>query len=172
MEAAAKRGRFSGAVLIAQGDEVHLSKGYRMADHEIGIPNTPRTKFNIGNITRTFTAAAILQLQDRGLLRVSDLVATHLTEFPNGFRLTLHDLLATTAGIPSYGLLPEFTERSKSPISREELIALFKDRPPDFEPGTFMTQSASGYVLLGQIIERVSGLPYEDYIQQDALISV
>ena len=165
--AAAERGSFSGSILIAQGDNVLMSKGYGMADYENGIPNTPQTKFNLGNITRQFTAMAIVQLQERGLLHVDDPVSKYLPDYPRGDQITLHHLLVTTAGIPSYAFGPEFAEISKTPTSVEELISLFRDKPLDFEVGTSVNWSASGYVLLGYVIEQVSGMSYEAYIQEN-----
>ena len=167
MSAYADLDRFSGAILVAQGDEILVSKGYGTADYERGISNTHETKFSLGQISRQFTAMAVMQLQERGLLLVDDPISTYLPDYPQGGRITLHDLLITTSGIPSYAFLPEFKEVSMSPTSVEELIALFKDEPLDNDPGQNLNFSGSGYVLLGYVIEKVSGMSYEAYIEEN-----
>lgn len=159
--------RFSGAVLVAQRGEILFSKGYGMADYEQGVPNTPTTKFSLGQISRAFTIMAIMQLQEKGLLLVDDPISKYLPDYPDGDRFALHHLMITTSGIPSYALLPEFAELSTSPTTPAELIDLFKNLPLDNEPGQNVNFSGSGYVLLGQVIEKVSGMSYEEYIEEN-----
>ena len=101
------------------------------------------------------------------MLSVGDLLSKYIPEYPNGDEITLHHLLVTTSGIPSYGLFPEHAELARSPTSPEQLISLFEDQPLDFPPGNNVNSSASNYVLLGYIIEQVSGMTYEGYIQQN-----
>ena len=88
---------FSGAVLLARGGKILLSKGYGMANYELNIPNTPQTKFHIASLSKTFTAAAILLLQERGLLSVHDPIARFIPDYPRGNEITLHHLLTHTA---------------------------------------------------------------------------
>src|SRR5687767_2002947 len=102
-------GRFSGAVLVARGDRRLFAKGYGDADHEHRVPNTPTTAFRIGSQTKTFTAIAILQLQEQGRLRVTDPIAHHLPGYPHGAQITLHHLLTNTSGIPDYVTTDGFT---------------------------------------------------------------
>ncbi|MEQ4717634.1 serine hydrolase domain-containing protein [Nonomuraea sp. B19D2] len=159
-------GRFSGAVLVARGERVLFSKGYGLASHEHRVPNTPATAFRIGSQTKTFTAIAILQLQERGSLRVHDPIERHLPGYPRGDRITLHHLLTNTSGIPDYVTTESFTRVMGAPHTRRQLIDEFKDRPPLFEPGERMSYSNSGWVLLGEVIERLSGLTYGQYLRR------
>ncbi|MGP3921512.1 serine hydrolase [Nonomuraea sp. 10N515B] len=166
VRAYARLGRFSGAVLVARGDRRLFAKGYGHADHEHAMPNTPRTAFRIGSQTKTFTAIAILRLQEQGRLRVGDPIGRHLPCYPRGGDITLHHLLTNTAGIPDYVTMEGFTRIMGTPRMRAELIADFKDRPLLFEPGTRMSYSNSGWVLLGEVIERSSGLTYGEYVRR------
>ncbi len=160
-------GYFSGSVLVAQGDNVILSKGYGMADYDQGIPNTPQTKFGMGALTQQFTAMVILQLQEEGLLLVDDPIAKYLPDFPNGELMTIHHALIFASGLEDYTGLPEFEDVAESPTSVNELIALFEDEPLVTNPGQSFSGFNSGYVLLGAIIEQVSGMAYEEYLQQN-----
>ncbi|MGW3351537.1 serine hydrolase domain-containing protein [Nonomuraea rubra] len=166
MGAYAELGRFSGAVLVARGEKVLFSKGYGLADHERGVPNRPDTAFRIGSQTKTFTAMAILQLKERGLVRVDDPVARHLPGYPRGEHITLHHLLTNSSGIPDYITTEGFTRVMGTAVTRRELIDTFKDRQPLFEPGTGVSYSNSGWVLLGEVIERVSGQAYGDFLRE------
>ncbi|MGN9841428.1 serine hydrolase [Nonomuraea sp. H19] len=162
----AELGRFSGAVLVARGDRQLFKKGYGRANHEHDVPNSPATAFRIGSQTKTFTAIAILQLQERGRLRVGDPLARHLPGYPRGADITLHHLLTNTSGIPDYVTAEGFTRVMGTPRTRRQLIDGFKDRPPLFEPGERMSYSNSGWVLLGEVIERLSGQTYGDYLRE------
>ncbi|MEV0195270.1 serine hydrolase [Nonomuraea sp. NPDC050691] len=162
-------GRFSGAVLVARGERVLFSKGYGLASHEHDVPNTPATAFRIGSQTKLFTAIAILQLRERGRLRVHDPIGEHLPGYPRGDRITLHHLLTNTSGIPDYVTTEGFTRIMGTPRTRRQLIDDFKDRPPLFEPGERMSYSNSGWVLLGEVIERLSGLTYAQYLRRHVL---
>jgi CubicO group peptidase (beta-lactamase class C family) len=154
---------FSGAVLIARGDTVLLRKGYGMASYELGVPNTADTKFQIASITKTFTAAAILLLQDKGRLRLDDHLDRFLPDFPRADKITLVHLLAHRSGVadPDYGAL--FHKR----VTPDELIASFKDRPFLFEPGARSEYSNAGYVLLARVIEKASGRRYGDFLREE-----
>ncbi|NUW39221.1 serine hydrolase [Nonomuraea rhodomycinica] len=167
VSAYAELGRFSGAVLVARGDRRLFAKGYGHADHEHGVPNTPATPFRIGSQTKTFTAIALLQLQERGRLRVTDPIARHLPGYPHGTRITLHHLLCNTSGIPDYVTADGFTGVMGTPRTRRQLIDDFKDRPLLFEPGTRMSYSNSGWILLGEVVERLSGLTYGEYLRRN-----
>ncbi|MEL6401894.1 MAG: serine hydrolase [Cyanobacteria bacterium J06626_4] len=165
LQAHYETGRFMGAVVIAQPDEILFVNSYGMANLEHQVPNARLTKFRIGSITKQFTAAAILHLQDRGLLDVQAPVATYLPDYPNGERITIHHLLTHTAGIPNLTSFPDYLEWMKQPTTLAALIARFQDLPLEFEPGEQFRYSNSGYVLLTQIIEQVSGQSYADYLQ-------
>jgi CubicO group peptidase (beta-lactamase class C family) len=163
--------KFQGAALVAKDGKVLFQKGYGMANIELGVPNTPEMKFQIGSITKQFTATAIMQLAERGLLSVDDPITKYLPDYPKetGDKITIHHLLTHTSGIPSYTSDSEFMERKALPVTLQELMATFKDRPLEFEPGEKYNYSNSGYIVLGAIIEAVSGKSYEDYIRQNIL---
>jgi CubicO group peptidase (beta-lactamase class C family) len=166
LEAHRGTGHFMGSVLVARGDEVLFSGGYGMANLEHNVRNMPRTKFRIGSMTKQFTAAAILQLQEAGKLDVESPVSTYLAEYPNGDQITVHQLLNHTAGVPDYTSFPDFLETVRQPTTLEELVTRFQDEPLEFTPGERYSYSNSGYVLLTQIIERVSGQSYTEYVRE------
>lgn len=159
--------RFSGAVLVAQNGQILLSKGYGLADHNRQLPNTPQTRFRLGSVTKPFTALAILQLQAQGKLNVQDLICRYLTDCPAAWQtITLHQLLTHTAGIPDIERLPEYAQIKTTPMTPAQTIALFQDKPLAFPPGTQWDYSSSGYILLGVILEQVSGQSYEAFLQE------
>jgi CubicO group peptidase (beta-lactamase class C family) len=166
LEAHRGTGRFMGSVMVARGNEVLFEDGYGMANLEHNVRNTPQTKFRIGSTTKQFTAAAVLQLQEEGKLDVDAPVSTYLPDYPNGDQITVHQLLNHTAGIPNYTDFPDFLETITQPATLDELVTRFKDEPLEFTPGERYKYSNSGYVLLTQIIERVSGQRYMEYVQE------
>ena len=170
LQAHYETGRFMGTVIVMQNGETVFAQSYGMASLEHQVANTPQTKFRIGSITKQFTAAAILQLQDRGQLDVQAPVSTYLPDYPQGDRITLHHLLTHTAGIPNLTSFPDYLEWMQQPTTLEELVARFQDLPLEFEPGEQHRYSNSGYVLLTQIIETVSGQTYADYLQEHLFI--
>lgn len=155
---------FTGSVLIVKEGKVLFRKGYGMADYEKKIPNTPSTSFRIGSITKQFTAMCILILEEKGLLNTHDPISKYIYDYPNGDQITIHNLLTHTSGIaPYFFRLSEDTNRYYSPL---DLISLFKDKPASFKPGEKFDYINSNYVLLGYIIEKVSGKKYKDFLQQ------
>ncbi|MEM9311978.1 MAG: serine hydrolase domain-containing protein [Pseudomonadota bacterium] len=164
----AESGAYMGAALVAKGDTVILDKAWGEADLEWGIANTTDTKFRIGSVTKQFTSVSILLLQEQGKLNLDDPIAQHFPEAPEAWQaITIRNLLRHTAGVPNVTSLPEFANISRTPISQDDLIALFKDRPLDFEPGSKWAYSNSGYLLLSRVIETVSGLSYADFVKRN-----
>ena len=161
-----KRGAFSGSVLVAKDGIVLLSKGYGMADYARKIANTPQTKFRIGSITKQFTALAIMQLRQQGLLDIHDPLSKYIPDYPSGDQITIHHLLTHTSGIPNYTSLAHCEKNKAQWRSIDRLINTFKKRRLEFKPGAQYKYSNSGYVLLTYIIEQVSGQPYATYVQQ------
>lgn len=160
-------GVLSGSVLVAHNGML-FSKGYGLADKDEHIPNTPQTRFRIGSITKQFTAMAILILQERGKLHVQNHVCLYIPSCPQDWQsITLYHLLTHTSGIPDYTNFPDFVATWTQPTSPEQLIARFKDMPLDFPPGSRFKYSSSGYVLLGYVIERVSGESYATFLQKN-----
>jgi CubicO group peptidase (beta-lactamase class C family) len=159
----------NGVVLVAKGDREILAKGYGLADSVFNDPNTPETKFFIGSITKQFTAAAILLLKERGQLRLSDPIRQHLPDFPDdpGDRITIRQLMTHTSGIPDYTTFPEIVLRRASYVPLTEILRAIESKPLEFEPGTRFSYSNSGYVLLGEVIEDVSGQSYEAFLHKN-----
>ncbi|MGD8191275.1 serine hydrolase domain-containing protein [Brevibacillus ginsengisoli] len=171
MQGLDQRGYFHGAVLVAAEGEALICKGFGLANHSHLIPNTSTTKFRIGSLTKGFTAAAIMQLEERGLLRVEDFIGVYLPDYPHGNQITIHHLLTHTSGIPNYAATLDFWETSmRLKHTLAQAIDLFRDKPLDFQPGESWSYSNSGYLLLTAIIEKVSGLAYADYLRQNILL--
>jgi CubicO group peptidase (beta-lactamase class C family) len=159
---------FSGAVLVARGDTVLLEKGYGQANVELGVPNTPRTAFRIGSVTKQFTAAAILRLHERGRLHLDDPVCRFFPGCPDAWaRISLHDLLTHSAGVPDLYGIAQYRQEPAQPRTVPALLALFRDEPLDFEPGDRFGYSNSGYVLLGAVIERVGHVPWSAFLEEE-----
>ena len=165
----AKQGRFSGAVLIAKDGKVLLRKAYGMANYELNVPNTPETVFRIGSITKLFTAFSVLQLEEKGLLRVNDPVAKYIPELPETWNaITIHQLLCHTSGIPDFVSGKAYSDFNES-RHVENALKEFADKPLLSKPGETMRYSNSGYILLGLIVEKVSGKSYEEYLNENIL---
>jgi CubicO group peptidase (beta-lactamase class C family) len=159
---------FAGSVLIARDGKVIFTRGYGMANLEWDIPNTPQTKFRLGSLTKQFTAAAILLLQEQGKLNVQDPVCKHMSDCPKAWEeITIHHLLTHSSGIPNLTAFPDFQQSKTLPSPLESTIARFKDKSLEFKPGEQFKYSNSGYVLLGGLIERASGKSYEAYLQEN-----
>ena len=154
------------AVLVAQGGKVLFKKAYGYASLEHLVPVTLDTKFRIGSITKQFTGAAILRLQEQGKLNVRDPLSKFIPDYPRGSEVTLHHLLTHTSGIHSYTGKPGFLETASSYTAPEDLIKSFKNDPYDFDPGKKWLYNNSGYFLLGHIIEKVSGQSYGEFLKQ------
>ncbi|UCC73183.1 MAG: serine hydrolase [Gemmatimonadota bacterium] len=156
------------AVLVARGGEVEYLGAAGTASLELGVPLEPGMVFEIGSITKQFTAAAIMMLIEEGRLALDDPITKFLPDYPDyGQNVTVEHLLTHTSGIVSYTNIPGYMEAEvRKDLSVEELIDVFKDRPVEFEPGARYAYNNSGYVLLGAIIESVSGMSYADFVQQ------
>lgn len=160
--------RFMGTVLVAQDGKVLLDKGYGFANLEWEIPNTPTTKFRLGSITKQFTAASILLLEERGKLKVDDPVKKYMPDAPAAWdKITIFHVLTHTSGIPSLTSFPDFESHEAQAMTPEKLVEWFRDKPLEFEPGTKWNYSNSGYILLGYLLEKISGQTYSDFVQQN-----
>ena len=161
-------GGFDGSVLIAKKGKVLLSKGYGMANYELGVPNSPQSKFHIASVSKTFTAAAVMLLKERGLLKVGDSLTKFIPDYPNGDKITVHHLLTNTSGITNINDFPEYDKWSKFSHTPEDLIEKFKNKPLDFNPGERgYTESNSNYNLLAFIIEKLSGKSYGEFLEEN-----
>jgi len=160
-------GRFSGAVLVARDGAPILRGGFGLANREWDIPVTPETVFRLGSITKQFTATAILQLAEQGKLRLDDKASTYYTAAPPAWSaITIAHLLSHRSGIPSYTAIPRYFDGpARLDTTPEQLIALTRDKPLEFTPGSKFAYDNSGYILLGYVIEKVSGQSYAAYVR-------
>lgn len=154
---------FSGVVLIADEDRVLVRKAYGMANVALGVANTPGTKFGIASLTKTFTAAAIVILQERGRLRFDDRLDKFMPGYPRGDKITLDQLLRHSAGVPN----PDTDKVAYQRLTPDQLIETFKQKPLDFEPGKGARYSNGGYVLLARVVEKASGQRFEDFLSDN-----
>ena len=162
-----KENRFQGSALVAKKGQIVFKQSYGLANAEHQIHNTPQTVFRIGSITKEFTAVAILQLQEEGILKVSDSIAKYIPDYPHGDQITIHHLLSHTSGIPSIYRFPNLLEIQRQATTPLQAMAHFKDLPLSFIPGTDIESSDSGYIILGAIIERAAGKTYEEYLTEN-----
>ncbi|MCA1247594.1 serine hydrolase, partial [Massilia sp. MS-15] len=154
-------------VIVVKDGKTVLRRAYGMADTAQGVPMTPDMALRLGSITKQFTAAAILLLQEEGKLSVSDDITRHLPDYPTrGKRITIEHLLTHTSGIASYTGKPDYVNRMAQDLTVAQMIDSFKNDPLDFEPGSQYRYNNSGYFLLGAIIERISGQPYHAFLDQ------
>jgi CubicO group peptidase (beta-lactamase class C family) len=167
MKACVEVNHFSGAVLVSKGGKTLFASGYGFANAEHQVPNTTRTKFRLGSITKQFTAMAILILQERGKLKVEDPVGKFIDDAPKAWdSVTIHHLMTHTGGIPSYTDDPAYIKKMMMPETVKSMISRFRDKPLEFRPGEKFHYSNSGYFLLGAIIEKVSGKSYETFLKE------
>jgi len=161
---------FAGSVLVARGSDVIVSRGYGLANVEWNVPSSPSTRFKVASITKQFTAAAILLLEERGRLKIDDLVKTHLPEAPATWdRITLFHLLTHTAGFP--GLQSPATGRQAPVESADGTVAGFvtalMQRPLESQPGERFNYTNSGYLVLGHLVQKLTGQSYETFIREN-----
>lgn len=159
--AAQKADIFNGSVLIMEKGKVLLNKGYGFKNFEAKSLNDEQTIFQIGSITKQFTATLILKLAEQNKLSLSDKLVKYYPNFPNADKITIENLLTHTSGIWNYTNDKKFMETwVEKSIDEAGMVSLFKNKPLDFEPGTQYSYSNSGYILLGFIIQKVSGKKY------------
>ena len=170
ISAYAEYGKFNGSVLVAEKGKVIYKKGFGLADMEWNIPNQPDTKHRLGSITKQFTAMSIMQLVEQGKLKLDVPISTYLPDYPkkNGDVITIHHLLTHSSGIPNMTSFPGFVKdvmrNSYSPV---QLVNMSADSTLQFKPGERFAYSNSGYILLGYIIEKVTGKSYEQVLQEN-----
>jgi CubicO group peptidase (beta-lactamase class C family) len=157
---------FRGAVLVGINGRIVFEKAYGMGDEEWGAQNTLNTKFRIASLGKQFTSACVLLLQEGGRLNVHYPISRYLSGLPEAWQaITVHQLLTHTSGIPNYTSSPEIAKLNRTGATPQQMIALVADKPLDFKPGTYWSYSNTGYILLGMIIEKVSGQPYANFLQ-------
>lgn len=153
------------AIIVRKDGKTIFRKGYALADLELGVPIEPDMIFRLGSITKQFTAVSILMLAEQGKLGLQDEITKFLPDYPTqGRRITVEHLLTHTSGIQSYTDMAEWLPLWRKDFMLQELIDLFKNKPMQFEPGERWVYNNSGYILLGAIIEKVSGQTYEEFV--------
>ncbi|WP_162428168.1 serine hydrolase [Pontibacter pudoricolor] len=161
------QGTFSGTVTVTEHGKTIYSRGFGMANYEKQLPNGADVKYRLGSISKSFTAVLVMQLQEQGKLNVQDKVSKCLPDFPNGDKITLHHLLSSTAGLPDF--VNFWKGVNTTPATIPDILALVKDKPLEFEPGSKWKYSSTGYVVLAQVIEQVTGKPYEKVLARQIL---
>lgn len=155
------------AVIVVKDGETLFKRGYGLVNLEHNIPVTPETVFRVGSVTKQFTAVSILMLAEEGKLALDDPIEKFLPAYPtHGHTITIEHLLTHTSGIKSMTSLPELWEETGKDFKTEQLIEKFKFKPMDFAPGTRFLYNNSGYFLLGAVIEKISGLAFEAFLQE------
>jgi len=158
------------ALLVARGDQL-LYKGARgMASIELGVPLSADQSFRIGSVTKQLGAAALLKLVDEGRAKLEDPLSKYLPSYPGGNKITLAQLLNHSSGIKSYTGIPGYMHNPiRRELSTEQLVAEFKDQAVDFAPGQSWAYNNSGYVLVGAVVEAISGKPWHQYLDEALL---
>ncbi|HEX2869149.1 MAG TPA: serine hydrolase domain-containing protein [Ignavibacteriales bacterium] len=162
-------GKFQGSVLIGDDSGILYEKGFGYANIELGVPNTPETKFRIASLTKSFTSLLVMQEVEEGRIKLNAKVTSYIPDYPskNGSRITIHNLLSHTSGIGHYDFVPHFFQYySFIPYSHTDFIKLFWDRPLLFDPGTKYQYSSFNYYLLGVILEKVTGESYDELVRK------
>ncbi len=153
--------------LISKNGNIIYKKAFGLANLELNAQMHTENVFEIGSMTKQFTAMAILMLIERGELNLDDEITRFIPDYPtNGNKITIHHLLTHTSGIKNYTSIKELIAISKQDLTPKELIDFFKNEPVDFSPGEKFSYNNSGYVLLGYIIEKISGQPYANFIEE------
>ena len=160
-----KANRFMGNVLIAHGDQIVYESSFGYANLELNVPHSPLTKFRIASVTKPFTAAAIMVLESRGLVKLESTIDTYLPDFPDGEKITVRHLLNHTSGIANFTALPDHDRVARDPHTLAEVIALFAGQPLEFAPGSQHAYSNSNYILLTAILESVTKQSYPDALR-------
>jgi D-alanyl-D-alanine carboxypeptidase len=158
-----RTGQYSGSVLVARGDAVEFSGAYGLADRAKNTPNTIETRFNLGSINKTFTALAVAQLIERQRLSLQDTIATHIRDYPNtsaAAKITVAHLISHRSGVATL-MRPDFGAATVA-----EMVRAVGQEPQVFEPGERQAYSNGGYIVLGRIVEVVSGQRYTDYVAE------
>ena len=165
VHAAADKGEFMGAVLVAKDGVILLDRGYGSANLEWKIPNDGDTKYRLGSVTKQFTAVSIMMLRERGKLDLDAPIRAWFPDAPAAWdKITIRHLLTHSAGIPNLTDFEDFHKLKTLPTTVDGMIARFRDKPLEFQPGEKWKYSNSGYILLTAIVEKASGQSYAAFL--------
>ncbi len=166
MRAYEKTQFFSGVVVVAKDGAILYQKAFGLADRLHGTANTLDSRFNIASMGKTFTAVLVMQLVEKGQLELDEPIRSYLPEYPipNADKITIHHLLTHTSGLSNYMIHPKYDERRRELKTLSDVMPLVCDMPLVFSsPGERFSYSNSGFIVLGRIIEKVTGTPYVSY---------
>lgn len=167
VKALVKNQNFHGSVLVAKEGNILINEGYGFANFEQNTLNKSQTKFAIGSVTKQFTAMAIMQLSEKGLINAKDNLSKYLPDFPNGDLITIHNLLTHSSGLANFTDLAEFYTLNLDSQDPMDILNTIKDKPLLFNPGEAFSYSNTNYLILGILVEKLSDMPYEDYLQKN-----
>jgi CubicO group peptidase (beta-lactamase class C family) len=171
MDAQMKISKFSGSVLVARDGQALFTHGYGFANFEHEVPNLPKTKFRLASVSKQFIATGIMILENDGKLKVEDTLQKHLPDCPKAWaEVTIHQLLSHTSGVPENLQLALFQGKWPQYVNPDYVLDIVKDKPLDFKPGEKWKYSNTGYVLLGKIIEKISGKPYGEFLKEKIFV--
>ncbi len=160
--------KFNGTAIISKKGKVLLNKGYGYRNVSLNSLSDSNAIYQIGSITKSFTAVVILKLQEQGKLSVQDKLNKFFPNYPQGDKITIQNLLTHTSGI--YNYTNDIDENDTGivchPVTKRRVLEVFENKPLAFKPGKYFQYCNSGYFLLGMIIEKVTGIPYEDVVRQ------
>jgi CubicO group peptidase (beta-lactamase class C family) len=166
-----KAGKFSGAVLVAKGNNIVLRAGYGLANRETRVPFTPETAHHVASISKMMTAFVALRLRDQKRLKLEDRICVHIPDCPAQWRdITIKHLIRHTSGIPDYeeklGLYSQaYLEFMTQPGATERLLEQARTQPLEFKPGSTFRYSNTAYIVLARLIELVSNVPFNDTVR-------
>lgn len=156
-----------GVFMVAKGGKSIYKKAFGNANLELGVHMTPENVFQIGSMTKQFTAIAILKLAEENKLNLNDSISKYIPDYPSGNKITIHQLLTHTSGIKDFTKMKTLQQVAQRDFSPKQMVDFFKNEPVDFAPGAKFEYNNSGYVILGYIIELISGGTYENYINKN-----
>lgn len=154
-----------GVFLISKRGKPIYEKAFGLSNLELNVKLQPNNVFQIGSMTKQFTAVAILLLEQDGKVNTADYISKYIPDYPNGNKISIHNLLTHTSGIKDFTKAKGLSEIAQKEMTPKMMVDFFKNEPVDFQPGEKFEYNNSGYVVLGYIIELVSGKTYEDFIQ-------
>lgn len=155
-----------GVFMIAKNGKPIYQKAFGKANLELDVDLTPESVFQIGSMTKQFTAVAVLMLEEQRKLDVKEPISKYIPDYPSGDKITIHHLLTHTSGIKDFTKMKSLREIAQKEMTPKMMVDFFKNEPVDFAPGEKFDYNNSGYVVLGYIIELVSGETYEDFIKK------
>lgn len=168
VNAYSESGLFNGCIIVSDKGNIIYEKSVGYANFEWNIPNKLDTKFKIGSCTKQFTAALIMLLREEGKISLDDKISKYISNYPldKGNQISIHQLLCHTSGIPEFSTLPEMEVLFQKENNPDEIIKTFWNLELNFEPGSKLSYSNSGYYLLGLIIEKITGMSYAQVLQE------